>query len=126
MRTRGACSFLARTIFGTLIGAFVSANASVAETLLASSNLALTGRVTSVQEGAMEGVVVSAQRTGSPTSITVVTDQTGRYGFPAERMPAGHYALRIRAVGYELDAPAGAEVAAKGTVTADLALRKAD
>jgi len=126
MRTRGVHSFLTSIVFGALIGTFISANASVAEMLLASSNLALTGRVTSAQEGAMEGVLVSAQRTGSPISVTVVTDQTGRYGFPAERMPAGHYALRIRAVGYELDAPAGAEVAAKGTVTADLTLRKAD
>ncbi len=126
MRTRGARGSLTSIVFGALIGTFISANASVAEMLLASSNLALTGRVTSAQEGAMEGVLVSAQRTGSPISITVVTDQAGRYGFPAERMPAGHYALRIRAVGYELDAPASAEVAGKGTVTADLALRKAD
>ena len=54
--------------------------------LLASCNLALTGRVTSAQEGAMEGVLVSAQRDGSPISVTVVTDQAGRYGFPAERL----------------------------------------
>ena len=125
MPNRGVRSFLTRIVFGALIGTFISANASVAEKLPVSSNLALTGRVTSLQEGAMEGVLVSAQRTGSPISITVVTDNTGRYGFPAERMPAGRYALRIRAVGYELDAPAGVEVAAKGTVTADLALRKA-
>src|SRR6516225_6643865 len=74
----------------------------------------------------MEGVLVSAQRTGSPISVTVVTDHAGRYGFPADRMLPGHYALRIRAIGYELGSPAGVEVAAKGTVTADLALRKVD
>ena len=74
----------------------------------------------------MEGVLVSAQRTGSPISVTVVTNQAGRYSFPVGRLTPGHYALRIRAVGYELDSPATAEVAAKGTVIADLALRKVD
>src|SRR6266852_2360518 len=125
MRTRGACGFLTPVLFGAVFGTLISASASFAEMLLA-SNPALTGHVTSAQEGAMEGVLVSAQRSGSPISVTVVTDQAGRYGFPADRMPAGHYALRIRAVGYELGAPAGAEVAATGTVTADLPLRKVD
>jgi streptogramin lyase len=126
MRTRGACGFLTSIIFCALLGTFISASPGVAEITFAFSKLALTGHVTSVQEGAMEGVLVSAQRAGSPVSVTVVTDQAGRYGFPAERMPPGHYTLRIRAVGYELAAPADAEVAAKGTVTADLALRKVD
>ena len=58
------------------------------------SRLALTGRVTSAQEGAMEGVLVSAQRDGSPITITVVSDATGRFGFPADRLAAG--ALRAR------------------------------
>jgi len=74
----------------------------------------------------MEGVLVSAQRAGSPISVTVVTDQTGRYSFPADRLPPGRYALRIRAIGYELDATAGTEVAANGTARADLTLRKVD
>jgi len=62
----------------------------------------------------------------SPVSVTVVTNQAGRYSFPVDRLTPGHYALRIRAIGYELDGPAAADVAAKGTVTADLALRKVD
>jgi streptogramin lyase len=74
----------------------------------------------------MEGVLVSAQRTGSPISVTVVTNQAGRYSFPAGRLTPGHYAIRIRAIGYELGGPAAVDVAAKGTVTADLALRKVD
>ena len=49
---------------------------------------ALAGRVTSPQEGAMEGVLVSAQRDGSPITITVVTDAAGRYAFPADRLAA--------------------------------------
>jgi virginiamycin B lyase len=109
-----------------LVGALLPANAAFAELLFDVPNVALTGRVMSSQEGAMEGVLVSAQQTGSPISVTVVTNQAGRYSFPADRLAPGHYALRIRAIGYELDGPSGADVAAKGTVTADLALRKVD
>ena len=68
-------------------------------------NAALSGRVTSVDEGAMEGVLVSAKQTGSSVTITVVSDAQGRYGFPASRLQAGTYSLGIRAVGYELSAP---------------------
>ncbi len=87
-------------------------------------NLALTGRITSAEEGAMEGVLVSAQRDDSPISVTVVSDETGRYGFPAERLAPGHYALRIRATGYVVDKPTSADVHSEEAATADLALRK--
>jgi streptogramin lyase len=120
---RGA---LAGFLFGVLFSALHPASGAFAELLFDTPDLALTGRVTSSQEGAMEGVLVSAQRTGSPVSVTVVTNQAGRYSFPVGRLTPGHYALRIRAIGYELDEPAAADVAAKGTVTADLALRKVD
>src|SRR5712672_3471309 len=69
----------------------------------AQESAALSGRVTSAEEGAMEGVLVSAQRSGSPITVTVVTDQSGSYRFPAARLAPGPYALRIRAAGYELD-----------------------
>jgi virginiamycin B lyase len=122
----GARSALAGFLFGVLSSALLPANGAFAELLFDTPDLALTGRVTSSQEGAMEGVLVSAQRTGSPISVTVVTNQAGRYSFPVDRLTPGNYALRIRAIGYELDGPAAADVAAKGTVTADLALRKVD
>jgi virginiamycin B lyase len=86
------------------------------------SRLALAGRVTSAQEGAMEGVLVSAKRDGSPLTITVVTDATGEYGFPADRLAPGHYAITIRAIGYELARPAAADIEAEQPATADLAL----
>ena len=44
---------------------------------------ALGGQVTSAEEGAMEGVLVSAKRAGSNMTITVVSDEKGRYSFPA-------------------------------------------
>ena len=61
--------------------------------------LSLTGQVTSAEEGAMEGVLVSLKNTGSPVTMTVVTDQQGRYRFPRSRMEPGSYAVRIRATG---------------------------
>jgi virginiamycin B lyase len=38
---------------------------------------ALTGRITSAEEGAMEGVLVSAKKTGSTITISVVSDAQG-------------------------------------------------
>ncbi|HEX9465117.1 MAG TPA: carboxypeptidase-like regulatory domain-containing protein, partial [Alphaproteobacteria bacterium] len=69
----------------------------------AQGQAALTGQVTSAEEGPMEGVVVSAKKAGSTIMVSVVSDQAGRYSFPAARLDAGQYALSIRAVGYDLD-----------------------
>src|SRR5262245_14234658 len=95
-----------------------------AKSVAATPEVALTGRVTSAQEGAMEGVLVSARREGSPLTVTVVTDNTGHYRFPADRLEPGHYALHIRAVGYELAAPASVDVGANEPASADLSLEK--
>jgi carboxypeptidase family protein/uncharacterized protein DUF2442 len=70
----------------------------------------LSGRVTSAEEGPMEGVLVSAKRTGSTITVTVVSDAQGRYAFPATKLEPGPYALRIRAVGYDLDTPAAVDI----------------
>ena len=89
----------------------------------AKSPAALTGAVSSTEEGLMEGVLVTAKRTGSTISITVVTDEKGRYQFPASRLEPGQYSLRIRATGYDLDDPGMIAVGAQ-TATADLKLHK--
>jgi virginiamycin B lyase len=88
------------------------------------SPVALTGVVTSAEEGRMEGVLVSARKTGSPITITVVSDANGRYKFPAAKISPGSYALRIRAVGYDLEGPNAVEAMAGKTVTTDLSLRR--
>jgi streptogramin lyase len=85
---------------------------------------ALTGSVSSAEEGAMEGVLVGAKKAGSTITITVVSDAKGRYSFPSSKLSPGSYALRIRAVGYDLDGPGGTEVAAGRTATLDLKLKK--
>ena len=73
----------------------------------------------------MEGVLVSAKKTGSNITVTVASDQSGRYSFPNNRLEAGQYALRIRAVGYELDGPSSVDIGGAKPATADLKLRKA-
>jgi streptogramin lyase len=86
--------------------------------------MALTGSVSSVEEGAMEGVLVRAKGDGKTISTTVVTDHAGRYSFPASRLAPGKYTIDIRAVGYDLAGPVSVEVTAGITRTADLKLVK--
>src|SRR5262245_11503516 len=84
------------------------------------ADLALTGIVTSAEEGAMEGVMVSARKNGSTQTITVVSDREGRYRFPPAKLEPGPYALAIRAIGYEIAGDKGVSIAAGRTTTADV------
>ena len=85
---------------------------------------ALSGQVTSAEEGPMEGVVVSAKKDGSTISISVVTDGAGRFAFPAARLEPGHYTLKARAAGYEPDGACAADVASGQKAKADIKLAK--
>src|SRR6202023_2470119 len=85
---------------------------------------ALTGQVSSAEEGNMEGVVVSAKKPGSTVMVSVTTDAQGRYAFPEGRLEPGQYNLAIRAVGYDIAAPTAATVAAASSATADIKLKK--
>jgi virginiamycin B lyase len=75
----------------------------------AQAPVALTGLVSSPDEAAMEGVLVSATKAGSNITVTVVTGADGRYNFPANRLGPGQYTIGVRAVGYELEQPKGIE-----------------
>src|SRR4051794_28221885 len=85
--------------------------------LAQSERAALTGQVSSKEEGAMEGVLVSAKRAGSTITLTVVSDAQGRYSFPAARLAPGQYALKVRAAGFELEKPGTVEVPAQKSST---------
>ena len=85
---------------------------------------ALTGQVSSTDEAVMEGVLVSATRTGSNITVTVVSDADGRFSFPSGRLAPGPYTLSVRAIGYELDPPKAVEVPDRKTATQDLKLGK--
>ena len=92
---------------------------------LAQTAVALTGHVGSAAEASMEGVLVSAKRDGTTITVTVISDASGRYSFPASRLAPGRYTLAIRAIGYELDGPKTADVTAAATTTADIKVRPA-
>src|SRR6202047_3321325 len=106
------------SIFTAALAAFCFAHAATAQ-----APAALAGQVSSAKEGAMEGVVVSARKAGGTITVSVVTDAKGHYSFPASKLEPGQYALTIRAVGYELDGPKAADVAAGQAATADIRLK---
>ena len=110
---------------------------------------AIAGRVTSAKDGAMEGVVVTAREAGSSeagdcaqkaadaapqdhpiecglgrpiVSVSVISDAKGDFHVPADRLSPGHYTLAIRAVGYDLAAPAAAQVVSGKTADVNLKL----
>ena len=92
------------------VTALVTGVGSNSSPLQAQAGVALTGRVTSAEAGPMEGVVVTAWEEGSTISVSVVTDDQGRYNFPASKLYSGEYALKIRAIGYELVGPSAVDV----------------
>lgn len=85
-------------------------------------NAVLSGTVSSDKEGPMEGVVVSVKKAGSTVTTSVATDEKGRFSFPAGRLEPGQYALGIRAIGYDLDGPRSADVAAGKAESVDIRL----
>src|SRR6202049_4167948 len=85
---------------------------------------ALGGQVSSAEEGAMEGVLVSAKKEGSTITTTVVSNDKGQFSFPADRLEPGRYNITIRAAGYSLAGPKQADVAAGGAASTDLKLAK--
>src|SRR5262245_4464696 len=84
----------------------------------APDQVALAGTASSAEEGAMEGVLVIARRTGAPFTVTVVTDARGHYTFPRDVLQSGQYSLRIRAAGFELETPVTTTVDARHGATA--------
>ena len=108
---------------GSILGVFLLAAGfpAAAEPV----DMALVGNISSTPEGRMEGVLVNARKQRSSVTVTVVSDAQGHYAFPANKLDSGQYSLSIRAVGYELSAPATAEVVSEQTTTRDLQLHPA-
>src|SRR5436305_8221666 len=113
-------------LFSVSLAVAASFTPTKAKTLRAetSSSVALTGQVTSAEEGPMEGVIVSAKRDGSTVTVSVITNEQGRFSFPAGRIEPGRYSLQIRAVGYDLEGPKTAELTGAAPAAVDLKLRK--
>ncbi len=115
MRSSGS-SILAVTVLASLLPFGGPATAQTPS--------ALAGKVTSQQEGAMEGVLVSAKRAGSTITISVVSNARGEFSFPRDRLEPGKYSVAIRAVGFELPNAAQVEVTGKQPAALDLNLVK--
>ncbi len=93
----------AKLLAAILVGTALLGRAFVGSVLAQTpSPSALTGKVTSQAEGAMEGVLVGAKKVGSTITTWVVSNAQGEFSFPRDRMAAGTYTVSIRAVGYEL------------------------
>jgi hypothetical protein len=111
-------SFLAST---GLVGALASLTLVPAQ---AQTTAALSGQVSSAEEGAMEGVLISAKKDGSTVTTTVVSNDKGQFSFPADRLEPGHYNITIRAAGYNLDGAKAIDIASGSPATADIKLVK--
>jgi streptogramin lyase len=84
----------------------------------------LSGQVSSAEEAVMEGVLVGAKKDGTNITVTVVTDDKGKFSFPAGRLEPGRYTFSVRAVGYDLDTPKTVDIPGGAPATADLKLVK--
>ncbi len=111
------------SIVGALV-LLVVAGFLLAEHPRAQQAVALSGTVTSQEEGPMEGVVVSARRDGANATVSVVSDARGQFSFPRTHLSPGAYALTIRAVGYDLTTTGTVTVAANQSTTRNLVLQK--
>src|SRR6201981_1964915 len=91
-------SVLTRLSFGAMAGTSLLALAMAgSHPAMAQSHgpAALTGTVSSAEEGKMEGVVVSAKRAGSTIMVSVSTNAKGEYSFPKDRLAAGTYNITM-------------------------------
>jgi virginiamycin B lyase len=116
-----------RILLTASVIAVLSAAVSLSPRVMAQGGAALQGTVTSQEEGKMEGVLVTARLEGANFDVTVVSDAQGKYAFPRTHLKnAGKYALKIRAVGFDLvEAGPVADVATGKATTLDLKLQKA-
>src|SRR5438067_2016477 len=72
---------------------------------------AISGVVSSPDEGKMEGVVISARMDGGNSTVSVVSDRSGSYKLPRTHLKPGGYRLTVRAAGYDLSDPGVVTVA---------------
>src|SRR5437867_8313854 len=109
--------FLAMAIATVAVSVFFVASDYIGAD--SSPGIALIGQVSSEREGLMEGVLVSVKKDDSTITITVVSDEKGRYGFPRSKVALGYYSLKICAVGYDLDGVKVVDVVSDKATTVD-------
>jgi virginiamycin B lyase len=90
-----------RTQLYALVASAILGVALFGSSVQAQTAASFTGKVSSAEEGAMEGVIVSAKK--GIVTISVVTNDKGEFSFPRAKLGAGDYAITIKAGGYDLD-----------------------
>ncbi|MDB2376475.1 carboxypeptidase regulatory-like domain-containing protein [Gammaproteobacteria bacterium] len=110
MSTRKITELVLVGLIGTSLFGLTACSPDVPVEFSRVDTSALTGKVTSQAEGAMEGVIVSAKRKGSMMTVSVVSDAQGQYSFPKDRLEPGYYTVSMRAVGYDLTNPGPVEL----------------
>ena len=113
MSTRKITELVLVGLIGTSLFGLTACSPDVPVEFSRVDTSALTGKVTSQAEGAMEGVIVSAKRKGSMMTVSVVSDAQGQYSFPKDRLEPGYYTVSMRAVGYDLTNPGPVELTAE-------------
>src|ERR1700694_4755829 len=111
-----------RSKFFLIAAAFALTGLSAPLSAQTKSPPALTGKVSSAEEGAMEGVVISAKK--GIVTVSVVSNDKGEFSFPRSKLGAGDYALSVRANGYDLEGPKAVTLAADQSANANLKLVK--
>src|SRR6516164_743329 len=82
----------------------------------------ISGSVTGPDGAAFRGAVVQARNAKTKITVSVLSDNAGKYQI--ENLPAGEYRLAIRAPGYKADAKGGVALAAEQSATQNFALQK--
>jgi virginiamycin B lyase len=100
-----------RRVISAVFAAVILALFALYQPASAQTPPALTGKVSSAEEGLMEGVVVSAKK--GIVTVSVVSNDKGEFSFPASKLAAGDYALSVKAGGYDLDGPKQITLAGK-------------
>src|SRR5712675_590652 len=117
----GSDEMMSKRLFATVSFAGLLAGL----TTIGANAQTLSGKVSSAEEGLMEGVLVSAKKEGSTVTTTVVSNAKGEFGFPADRIEPGRYNVTIRAAGYSLAGPKQIDVVAGAPASAEIKLTKA-
>src|ERR1700693_3213667 len=82
----------------------------------------ITGTVKGPDGNPFEGAFVQAQNAKTRITVNVLSGKDGKYR--VEKLPAGEYTLRIRAVGYQADPHGGTNLSADQNASLDFALQK--
>src|SRR6266853_5572321 len=108
MIRRGSEEMMSKRLLATV--SFVGLLAGLTTMGANAQTATLNGKVSSAEEGLMEGVLVSAKKEGSTVTTTVVSNAKGEFRFPADRIEPGRHNVTIRAAGYVLAGPKQVDV----------------